>query len=467
MFLSIGNLTYAQTLDSIAPDNSGISSLTSFEFSQDMLPGWNVGNSLEAIGGETAWGNPLISQRLVDSVKAVGFKTIRIPVAWSKFIDTAAYKIDSVFMNRVDTVVNYVLKRGMYAMINLHWDGGWMQPTYGKQTYVNNRLAVMWKQIAIHFRDYGDHLLFAGTNEVMVGKDYSTPTKEYYTVQNSFNQTFVKTIRSTGGRNYYRYLVVQGFNTNIDYTDNYFTMPEDVVSKKLLLEVHYYDPYNFTLNTSSSITQWGKYAYKSANTETWANESYADAQFQKMKAKFVDNNYGVIVGEYGAMARLNLGSSSLNTSHADFRRYYIQYIFQSIAKHQLVPVYWDNGGMGDKGMGIFNRTTCEMAYPKIVKAVVDTSATIETVTVPTSMDDLQPLACMMIFPNPVMDLLTIRITDNNIKTIRICNSYGQIVKILTVCLGSNTFNVKNLSAGMYFIEVTTPAGVISKKMIKK
>ncbi len=379
VFLSVMGSIQAQTLDSIPPDTAGIRTLTSAELSKEMGCGWNVGNSLDAIGGETAWGNPMITKRLIDSVKAAGFKVVRIPVAWSKFTNPTTFTIDTIFMKRVEAVVNYVVENGMYAMLNIHWDGGWIQPTYAKQDYVNNRLAAMWKQIAIHFRNYDDHLILAGTNEVMVNNDYGTPREEYYTVQNSFNQTFVRTVRSTGGRNYYRYLAVQGFNTNINHTFNYFKMPLDVVPKKLFVEVHYYDPYNFTLNGNSAITQWGKYADKPANTETWANESFADGQFQKMKDKFVANGYGVIVGEYGAMARLNLGSSDLNTSYAGFRRYYIQYITQSMIKHGLVPVYWDNGGTGNKSMGIFNRKTGEVVYPELVKAIVNTTDSIKAV----------------------------------------------------------------------------------------
>ena len=143
----------------------------------------------------------------------------------------------------------------------------------------------MWRQIAIRFRNYDDHLLFAGANEVMVDGDYSTPKTEYYTVQNSFNQTFVSTVRSTGGRNAYRHLVVQGFNTNIDHTINFFKTPIDVIANRLMVEVHYYDPYNFTLNENTTLIQWGKNATDPSKTETWANEAYADGQFQKMKTK--------------------------------------------------------------------------------------------------------------------------------------------------------------------------------------
>jgi endoglucanase len=169
-------------------------------------------------------------------------------------------------------------------------------------------------------------------------------------------------------------------------------MPSDVVEKKLLVEVHYYDPYNFTLNeTNKAITQWGKYADKCGKTETWANEAYADTQFQKMKTRFVDNGYGVIVGEYGAISRLKLGSDALNQTYAEFRRYYIQYITQSIVKHGLVPVYWDNGYIGDKSMGIFNRSTGAMAYPEIVKAIINTTNAMRAVKKNTSMESKKAL----------------------------------------------------------------------------
>ncbi|RYZ48831.1 MAG: endoglucanase, partial [Chitinophagaceae bacterium] len=312
--------------NSIPPDATGMRNLSSLSLAQELKIGWNLGNSLEAIGGETAWGNPMVTQQLIDAVKAAGFNAVRIPVAWSRFTDAATFKIDPAWMARVEEVVNYVLKNKMYAIINMHWDGGWMQPTYAKQEYVNNRLRTMWQQVAVRFRNYDDHLLFAGTNEVMVDGDYGTPKQEYYTVQNSFNQTFVTAVRATGGRNAYRHLVVQGFNTNIDHAVNFLTIPTDPTPQRMMVEVHYYDPYNFSLNENSNITQWGKDATDGSKTETWANEAYVDAQFQKVKTKFIDKGYPVILGEYGAIARLNLGSDAANTEHAAYRKYYTEYV---------------------------------------------------------------------------------------------------------------------------------------------
>jgi aryl-phospho-beta-D-glucosidase BglC (GH1 family) len=165
--------------DSIAPDSTGMRQWSSYALSQEMVPGWNVGNSLEAFGGETAWGNPKITQRLIVSVKAAGFRAIRIPVAWSNNMNTSTFAIDAALMTRVEEVVNYVLRDSMYAIINIHWDGGWMQPTYAQQAYVNNRLAIIWRQIAVHFRNYDDHLLFAGTkfkpSEFSLMQNYPNP----------------------------------------------------------------------------------------------------------------------------------------------------------------------------------------------------------------------------------------------------------------------------------------------------
>lgn len=347
---------------SIPPDDSNMRNLTSIELTAEMGIGWNLGNSLEAIGGETAWGNPIVSKRLIDSVKNAGFDAVRIPVAWSKFSDESNFEIRESWMQRVEAVVNYVLDNDMYAIINIHWDNGWMQPTYEDQEYVNDRLEIMWKQIAINFRDYDDRLLFAGTNEVMVEGDYGTPTEEYYTVQNSFNQTFVDAVRETGGRNHYRHLVVQGFNTNIDHTVNFAEIPEDVLENRLMMEVHYYDPYDFTLNENSDVYEWGEDA---ENSQEWANEAYVDEQFNRMKTNFIEKGIGVILGEYGAMARLDV------EDHSAYRKAYVEYVTDAALEYGLVPFYWDNGFTGDHGFALFDRDNGAVEFPEILEAIVE------------------------------------------------------------------------------------------------
>jgi endoglucanase len=310
-------------------------------------------------GDETAWGNPVVTQTLINSVKAAGFDTLRIPVAWSVFTNASNYTIDPAWLNRVEEVVNYGLNAGMYVIINEHWDGGWLNhPFYANQASLNDRLSTMWTQIANHFSDYGENLLFAGTNEVMNDGDYGTPTQEYVDVQNSFNQTFVNAVRATGGNNAARYLVVQGFNTNIDHTVNFAVIPNDTISERLFMEVHYYDPYNFTLNTGSNVTEWP------STVETWANEAWADSQMQAMKTNFIDQGVAVILGEYGVVDRQSV--SGFETQRIRWN----QYITQSAVDHGLVPVYWDNGHTGDGGLGLFNRSTGAQVYPNVIDAVV-------------------------------------------------------------------------------------------------
>lgn len=75
----------------IPADQTEMREISSLELAPELGIGWNLGNSLEAIGGETAWGNPAVTKELIDAVKAAGFSAVRIPVAWSKFTDESSF----------------------------------------------------------------------------------------------------------------------------------------------------------------------------------------------------------------------------------------------------------------------------------------------------------------------------------------------------------------------------------------
>jgi endoglucanase len=343
----------------------GMRDLTSLALSQQMGAGWNLGNSLEAIGGETAWGNPPVTQAFMDAVKAAGFKTVRIPVSWAQYAD-ANDDIDPAWMARVTQVVGYAQQAGLYAIVDIHWDGGWMVPTYAQQATVNARLTKFWTQIASNFKDHDDTLLFAGTNEVHVEGQYGPPTAENYTVQNGFNQVFVNAVRATGGNNLARHLVVQGYNTNIDDTVSVATVPTDPMPDRLMMEVHFYDPYDFTLNASSAIWQWGAGATDPSATETWANEAYVDAQFAKMKVAFVDRGIPVVLGEYGAIRRTEYPGAEA------YRTAWDAYVAHSAWSQGAVPIYWDAGAPTENhSTGLFDRTTGAQVYPDLIGALVD------------------------------------------------------------------------------------------------
>ena len=345
--------------------------MTSMQLSAQMAPGWNLGNALEATGrayvwgsrgfNESGWGNPKASQALFNAIKAAGFRSVRIPVSWKQYAD-ADDNISPQWMERVTEVVNYAHNAGLVAMINIHWDGGWMQPTYAARSVANARLAKFWTQIASNFRNHDDTLLFAGTNEVMVDGDYTPPTPEYCEVQKGFNQVFFSAVRATGGNNAGRHLVVQAFNTDIDHALSCnAAMPTDPVAKRMMMEVHYYDPYSFALDEKSASWKWGQ----AANPSGAGNEPHADGQFQKVKDAFIDQGVPVLLGEYGAIRRAEYDAAGTH------RKYWDQYITQSAWSRGVVPMYWDNGYVGNHQMGLFDRATGRQAFPDVIAAIVN------------------------------------------------------------------------------------------------
>lgn len=342
-------------------------------FAAQMTPGWNLGNALEAIGPtpsartsqETAWGNPPVSSALLKAVAAAGFKSIRVPVSWKQYAD-ADDRISAAWFDRVAQVVDQARAAGLIVILNVHWDGGWLQPTYAAQPVADARLRRFWTQIATRFRDYDDRLLFAGTNEVMVTGNYNAPTREHCAVQNGFNRIFVDAVRATGGGNANRFLVVQGYNTNIDHSVACnATLPPDSAPGRMMFEVHYYDPYDFTLDEKSRIWQWGATATDARATAPWGNEAHVDASFGKVRATFVDRGVPVILGEYGAILRSDRDPAGT------YRTAWDRYVTSAAVTHGMVPVYWDNGPTGDHSLGLFDRATGRAVHAETVRAIVD------------------------------------------------------------------------------------------------
>jgi endoglucanase len=449
--------------DSIAPDQSSMGTLTATEYAKGMRIGWNIGNTLDAVNqvngfyvpGETNWGNPMITQTLIDSVKAAGFNAIRLPVAWSKFSDSTTFTIDTNWLHRVQQVVDYAIGRDMYVMLNEHWDGGWADNrVYADSAYANKRLRAIWKQVGKRFRDYGSKLMFAGTNEVRKDNYYGTPTTEALNVQMGYNQLFVKAIRATGGRNTYRYLVVQAYNTNIDHAVNYLKLPTDPTSKRLMVEVHFYDPYEFTISTDAAhtaITQWGAQG-ASAKKATWGDESNVDAQFAKMKTAFGDKGAPVVIGEYGCIQK--------NTSdNPAFRVAWDKYVTGAAVKLGLVPFYWDNGGTGTSGggMGLFDRSTGKQAFPDIVKAMVSQA--------PVTVGIQSGKAILQTWARLEGGNLTVHLEAVQASAAQICNVRGQVVKSLFVEPGTHSQSV-SLPAGAYILQLQTPQGTMRQALFQ-
>ncbi|MEV4344775.1 cellulase family glycosylhydrolase [Actinoplanes sp. NPDC049596] len=359
--------------------------LTASQLVTDMGAGWNLGNQLEAsnngVPSETAWGNPVVTQALIDRVKASGFKTIRIPVSYLGKIGAGPdYPIDTAWLNRITEVVDYAYSQGLYVVINMHGDGyksvagSWLICDAADQTTIKAKYQKAWQQIAAKFRSYNDHLILESMNEEFDGQ-YGNPTSPCYSNINAYNQLFVDTVRQTGGTNASRWLLVPGWNTNIEYTTgNYgFVLPTDKyrstsipsTEQRLMISVHYYDPWDFTGQEDGNITQWGAAATNAAKKSTWGQEDYLDTQLKKTYDAFVTRGYPVFVGEYGSIDKTNFDSAN-NTYRADYARA----VVATAKKYGAATAYWDNGYNGQYGFGLFNRSANTVTQPGILNAII-------------------------------------------------------------------------------------------------
>lgn len=381
-----GSFTAPFSVQAAKKDTTSFEDLNQSQIVEAMGPGWNLGNQLESVTDnvpeETNWGNPVITEKLIQSVKAAGFKSIRIPVSYfAKIDDDKDYTIDSKCLDRVQEVVDYCIKNDLYAVINIHGDGyntidgSWLLCNGKNQTEIKKKYKKVWKQIAERFKNYDEHLLFESMNEEFDGS-YSEPNKEYYQNINDYNQIFVDTVRKTGDNNTKRWLIIPGWNTNIDYTagDYGFKLPTDQYRDKsidkeeqrIMISVHYYSPWDFCGGENGVITQWGNEADDPSKTSTTCDETYMKNQLNLMKTTFADKGYPVFIGEYGSIDK-----TSYDSENEYYRAYFARKLCQLSRKNGCIPMYWDNGYNGVHGFGLFDRTTCEVTQPVIIDAIME------------------------------------------------------------------------------------------------
>lgn len=321
--------------------------LTSLEVIRLMGNGINLGNTLEAYAhwnylsgsdptsAETVWGQPKTTAEMINGMKAAGFDTLRIPVAWTNGMnfESGDYTIDERLMARVEEVVNYALDADMYVIINDHWDGGWWgmfgSPDENVRKQADEMYKSMWTQIGTRFKNYSYKLIFEAANEELgdrlndsdiTGVKGTLSKDECYAETNRINSEFVKTIRALGGRNSDRFLLIAGYNTDITCTaDDRFVMPEDTAQNKLLLSVHYYTPWDYC--GTESINQWG--------SVTDYNEQN---KLFKTLSKFSEAGYGVVIGEYAVMSSKGV--------KPDTDKFYTN-VMDNCDLYDFCPVLWD------------------------------------------------------------------------------------------------------------------------------
>jgi len=286
---------------------------TASEAISNMGVGWNLGNTLDAHSGEamsdivkseTYWGQPVTQPALMQMMKWAGFGAIRVPVTWYPHMD-AAGRVDAAWMKRVHEVVDYVLNTGMYCILNVHHDTGadndshWLVASMSDYNKVKARYEGLWQQIAEEFRDYDQRLLFEAYNEMLdkynswCFASFNSPNKynaadaaDAYEAINSYAQSFVSTVRATGGGNAQRNLVVNTYgaccgsgtwNTHLKEPLEQMLLPKDEVQNHLLFQIHTYPNVK---NLSNMRTEM-------------------DGMFSALKTHLADKGAPVIIGEWG------------------------------------------------------------------------------------------------------------------------------------------------------------------------
>jgi endoglucanase len=322
---------------------------TAFGIIDDMGPGWNLGNTLDGTGGETGWGNPVTTQKMIDTVHAAGYKTLRVPVRWDENLSGSGHTIATAWMDRVEQIVNYGLNDGMYVIVNIHHNNGWEDPTTANEANAKDYLTKIWAQIAARFQKYDNHVIFETMNEPTVttnGVTDWTGTTEYYGVVNRLNAAALSTIRATGGNNATRLVMIPGYGANSDSRSQYTVVPSDAM---VAVSVHCYAPLDFALNYPG--------------VSTFTDTASVDYSFNTVSSLFVKKGIPAVMGEW----------ASLNKNNLSERVKYAAYFAKRSKATRIPIVLWDNGvtTAGSSGMGYLKRSVPTWAFPTINQAIMD------------------------------------------------------------------------------------------------
>jgi aryl-phospho-beta-D-glucosidase BglC (GH1 family) len=349
--------------------------------------GWNLGNTMEPPSGIGAWGGTP-TKALIDAVSKAGFNSVRIPCAWNSHANQTTYQIDPAYMSRVKQVVDWCYANNLHVIINDHWDGGWLENhlTGTVNPKIDAKTKAYWTQIASTFGGYDNRLLFAAANEPNV--DNAAKMTELMT----YYQTFVNAVRETGGDNGSRWLVLQGPSADIDKTEALMnTLPTDPTPRRLMVEIHYYTPYQFTLMGTDAA--WGRMfyfwgqGYHSATlpsrNATWGEEASLDSEFQKMTDKFTSKGVPVMVGEFCAMKRA--GNADLKGQnwnlHVASTTYWDKYVLDSAHRLGMSPFFWDTP------QSMFDFKTGKLLDPDTARALTGGPALAPPTVGPRSVQD--------------------------------------------------------------------------------
>ncbi|WP_454192742.1 cellulase family glycosylhydrolase [Paenibacillus sp. Marseille-Q7038] len=298
----------------------------------DMQPGWNLGNSLDAVGAdETAWGNPRITKELIQNIADEGYKSIRIPVTWDSHIGTAPdYTVEPAYLNRVQEVVQWALDEGLYVMINVHHDSWvWISHMEKKHDEVLARYNAIWTQIADHFKNQSTKVMFESVNEPRFTDGGTTDEEKQLDMLEELNLSFHKIVRGSGGINATRPLVISTLEASPsqERMDELYHTITTLNDDNIIATVHYYGFWPFSVNIAG-------YTRFEEDTKNDINQT-----FDNVYNTFVAKGIPVIVGEYGLLGF----DQSTNTIEQGEKLKFFEYLTHVLKEKNITHMLWDNG----------------------------------------------------------------------------------------------------------------------------
>ncbi|MCL2689023.1 MAG: cellulase family glycosylhydrolase [Chitinispirillia bacterium] len=347
----------------------------SLDYAVAMGMGWNLGNSLDGMGGsnlqgwETSWGNPIVTQALVSSIKERGFDHIRIPFTIdNRGTDRGAatpaseirWVIDAGWMARYKEVVQWALDADLYVMINIHhdswywlgrahgqnpmgapWNGQTDQPHY-------RRFTDYWKQLAELFADMPDAVMFETINEPEFNDNGGDPSAENQRRLDVINKAAFDIIRATPG-NETRMIIIPTWKTNHEavhsqLTSNFILGLND---ENIIATVHYYSEWVFSNPLGRTRFDEELFQQGGPGTDTRTARSSADAFYDILQTHFISKGIGVSVGEWGLLG-YDHDRNGFSMQRGEELKYY-EYMMHKARNAQGVSLsFWDNGSGIDR-----------------------------------------------------------------------------------------------------------------------
>ena len=319
-------------------------SMNAMEFTAAMQPGWNLGNTLDATGGETSWGNPKATPELIQKIKDEGFNSIRIPITWGHMMNEENV-IDASYLARTKEVINYALDADLLVFVNIHHDSWqWLNaitPDENDANYLKFR--AIWEQLAEAYKDYPRAVIFESINEPRFDKEST-----YAECLDMMNKACVEIVRASGGNNTERLIVLPTKDTNSEqkYLDQLYVTITDINDPNIIATVHYYGYWPFSVNIA------GETEFKGISVTD------IDGLVSRLKTTFIDNGIPVIIGEWGL---LGFDTALDTVEHGEILKFF-EYFCNAVRENGLTTMWWDNGQH-------INRYSYEWADPSLMAII--------------------------------------------------------------------------------------------------